>query len=773
MRDRGLYALALILCTISALGQSQIIGPNGEGSFIAGPQGVPVKVLNEANSWSQPLVAFKNSEIELIIPDIRTAGWAASYASAFKKEGTYFTYLYIYGVQSHRTIRETLYVNTRTRIAVIIENAFTAPTRVDLCKPDPRMPIDRITAIVKSVSDSFHGQSLDDAIAEQSYTVARMAACSESPTSQDCTMSDAEYRVTHPRYPRAKKPTEILLAQIAPMTARLPNESCEGVPTVQRPPSSPADSGKGNLQAPLQKAATALLQDQPPTSDVENACDQGNIDKCYSAGRLFELGQGVHQDYMQAYKYFKQACDGGNVEGCNELGFLFANGFGVAQDYQQAYKYGKQACDGGEMLSCKNLGLLFLNGQGVALDYSQAFKYFKQACDGGNSPGCNSLGFLFEHGDGVQQDYTQAFKYLKIACDAGERIGCANIELMYDLGNGVTKDFKQAFDFYKQMCDTSQFRGCDLLGQLYENGRGVANDYGKALELFKQACDGKGMGGCNDLGELYANGYGVTQDPLQAYFLFKQSCEGNEMRGCNNLAVSYLSGHGVAQDYQRAYSYTKQACDGGLITGCLNLGALYVNGYGVSKDYTQAVEYFARACSGGLQKGCNAAGDYSQSLAAPTQALSFYKMSCDDGDAVGCKSYAHLYDDLLNGTIRINNANDYQEAVLYNRKACEGGEMSACVKVGDLFSNASNFLPSVTPDYQQAITYYNIACDAGEMYICMKLGIRFEEGQGVTRDYNQARRYFTKACDGKLQDACVSLRSMNQLCQMGTIRGCR
>jgi TPR repeat protein len=89
--------------------------------------------------------------------------------------------------------------------------------------------------------------------------------------------------------------------------------------------------------------------------------------------------------------------------------------------------------------------------------------------------------------------------------------------------------------------------------------------------------------------------------------------------------------------------------------------------------------------------------------------------------------------------------------------------MSACVKVGDLFSNATNFFPSVAPDYQQAIKYYNIACDAGEMYICMKLGIRFEEGQGVTRDYNQARRYFTKACDGKLQDACVNLSAMRSL----------
>ena len=113
---------------------------------------------------------------------------------------------------------------------------------------------------------------------------------------------------------------------------------------------------------------------------------------------------------------------------------------------------------------------------------------------------------------------------------------------------------------------------------------------------------------------------------------------------------------------------------------------------------------------------------------ASSQALSFYKKSCDDGDAVGCKSYAHLYDDLLNGTIRINNANDYQQAVFYNKKACEGGEMSACVKVGDLFSNASNFLPSVAPDYQQAIKYYNIACDAGEMYILHEAWYSFRGG---------------------------------------------
>lgn len=288
MRDRSLYVLALIFCTLSAFGQNQPIGPNGEGSFIAGPEGIPLRVLNEANSWSQPSVVFKTSKIEIFIPDIRTAGWAQSYASAFKKEGTYVTYLYLYGVQSHRTIRETLYVNTRTKIAIVIENALAPPTRVDLCKPDPLLPIDRITAIVKEVSDSFHGQSLDDVIAEQSYTVAKMAACSESPTSQDCTMSDAEFRAKHPRYPRTKTPTEILLAQIAPMTARQPNEVCKSISTTQNAASLSA-SEKANSQNRHLETATALLQDQSSSSDLENACGHGKIDKCYSADAFLKL----------------------------------------------------------------------------------------------------------------------------------------------------------------------------------------------------------------------------------------------------------------------------------------------------------------------------------------------------------------------------------------------------------------------------------------------------------------------------------------------------
>jgi Sel1 repeat len=447
MYDRSLFVLVLIFGTISALGQSQTIGPNGEGSFVAGPEGIPLRVLNEANSWSQPSVVFKNSKIEILIPDIRTAGWAQSYASAFKKEGTYFTYLYIYGIQSHRTIREALYVNTRTRIAIVVENALVPPTRVDLCKPNPLLPIDRITAIVKEVSDSYHGPSLDDAIAEQSYTVARMAACSESPNSEDCTMSDAEYRAKYPRYPRTQTPTDILLAQIAPMTARRPDESCKSALANQGPVASPT-SGEGDSRQPSPNVAVVPLQNQTPLSNAENACNAGNPESCNQAAEYLQ-GQA---DSMGALNFYKKSCDDGSPVGCKSYAHLLddlLNGtirIGNLHDYQQAVLYNKKACEFGEVSACSEAGFLLSYAstlvRGVAPDDQEAIRYYNMACEGGVMNVCIRLGFLFEFGhsnllaDGqsVAKDSKQARSYWQKACDENDQDGCTMLKTVRGSG---------------------------------------------------------------------------------------------------------------------------------------------------------------------------------------------------------------------------------------------------------------------------------------------------------------------------------------------------
>jgi hypothetical protein len=200
MRKEWIPALIFLIGTLASCGQNQQVGPNGEGSFIAGSSGEPTSVLNEGGSWTRPILIYKNTEIEIFIPDITSPSWAAWFAEDFRDDGTYSTYLYLYGRGSHRTIRESVSVFTRTKVA-IVSNFLNPPDLIDLSKTDPTMPIDRITAMVKHVVDNFHGPTVQDGIREQKYAVLRMVMRpGPGDQSPDCDLSESDFRKKHPIY---------------------------------------------------------------------------------------------------------------------------------------------------------------------------------------------------------------------------------------------------------------------------------------------------------------------------------------------------------------------------------------------------------------------------------------------------------------------------------------------------------------------------------------------------------------------------------------------
>jgi TPR repeat protein len=69
------------------------------------------------------------------------------------------------------------------------------------------------------------------------------------------------------------------------------------------------------------------------------AADQGDSTSQYMLGYLYDAGQGVPQDYVQAAQWYLKAANQGNSDAQFNLAVDYHNGQGVARDDVQAYKW--------------------------------------------------------------------------------------------------------------------------------------------------------------------------------------------------------------------------------------------------------------------------------------------------------------------------------------------------------------------------------------------------------------------------------------------------
>ena len=61
---------------------------------------------------------------------------------------------------------------------------------------------------------------------------------------------------------------------------------------------------------------------------------------------MYDNGQGVPQDYVQAAKWYRLAADQGNATAQSNLGGMYASGQGVPKDYVLAYMWRNLAAGG-------------------------------------------------------------------------------------------------------------------------------------------------------------------------------------------------------------------------------------------------------------------------------------------------------------------------------------------------------------------------------------------------------------------------------------------
>jgi clan AA aspartic protease (TIGR02281 family) len=143
--------------------------------------------------------------------------------------------------------------------------------------------------------------------------------------------------------------------------------------------SSAADFNTG-LDAYMRDDYATALREWTPLAEQGDAQAQHNL------GWMYDNGQGVAQDYLEAELLYRQAAAQGLADAQANLGFMYANGQGVAQDDVEAVRWWRLAAEQGIAEAQRGLGFMYANGRGVAQDHAEAERLYLLAATQGDAP---------------------------------------------------------------------------------------------------------------------------------------------------------------------------------------------------------------------------------------------------------------------------------------------------------------------------------------------------------------------------------------------------
>ena len=130
-------------------------------------------------------------------------------------------------------------------------------------------------------------------------------------------------------------------------------------------------------------------------------------------------------NYTVAFREFAPLAEHGNLAAQNFLGNMYEFGQGVPQDYAEAWKWYRRAANKGDSGGQLHLGNLYLKGRGVLVDYPEAMKWYRLAAKQGGAGGQHMLGSMYAKGQGVLQDFVLAHMWFNLAAaqDLGLDLG--------------------------------------------------------------------------------------------------------------------------------------------------------------------------------------------------------------------------------------------------------------------------------------------------------------------------------------------------------------
>ena len=333
-------------------------------------------------------------------------------------------------------------------------------------------------------------------------------------------------------------------------------------------------------------------------NELRSKAEAGDADAALQLIGMFMKGEGVPQNYAEAYKWTRKAAEQGISGAQYGLGVLYYNGRGVPTDKSEAAKWFRKAAEQGDLPSAVLLSQLYLKGEGVDLNKDEALKWLRLAADQGNAYGEFRLGRFYEFSADSKDDAEACKWYLKAADQ-----GLAGAQMWYGshllLGQGVAKDRDAAIKWIRKAADQGEAEAETWLGRFYKSGNGVPKDKGEAIKWFRKAAEQGEEYAQFELGIFYILGEDVQQDYVEAIKWMRKAAEQGYVEAENQMAFFYAQGFGVTKDQVEAFKWSRKASEHGNVAAQTFLALAYATGDGAPLDKIEALAWLNIAAESG------------------------------------------------------------------------------------------------------------------------------------------------------------------------------
>lgn len=153
----------------------------------------------------------------------------------------------------------------------------------------------------------------------------------------------------------------------------------------------------------------AVDKTEPPVQATTNAARKGDAAAQLKLGEMYDLGDGVPQDYKEAARWYRLSAEQGNPAARFALAEMYKNGDGVPKDIQAAIKWYRLAAEQDYAMAQLLLGVLYESGTGVKASAGEAARWYRLAANGDNAHAQLLLANLYNVGQGVVRDPVAAY----------------------------------------------------------------------------------------------------------------------------------------------------------------------------------------------------------------------------------------------------------------------------------------------------------------------------------------------------------------------------